>query len=361
MKLAVNAIPLLGPMTGVGKYTYEISRRLNGINTSFYYGFYSKKLITKKIEINKISFLKRAVKKLLSKAPKLYDKKFDVYFEPNFVINENIKAKKRIATIHDFSFMIKEWHPKERVEFFEKNFWKNIKLADEIIVVSEFVKHETLKYLDFKEENIHVIYNGVDHDVFKKYPEHNLIKIKEKFNLPDDFILFVGSIEPRKNLLNLLEAYDMLSSSTKNDFPLILAGFSGWNNNEIMDLIDKNSKFIRYLGYIETDELAKLYNLASIFVYPSLYEGFGLPPLEAMACGTPVLVSNRASMPEVCQNYASYCNPQQPDDIKYQLENLINDSQLRNKLSSEGIEYTKNFDWDKSASKHLQLFKETVC
>lgn len=361
MKLVINTIPLLTPLTGIGKYTYEISKRVkDDFDTTFYYGFYSKNLIQKEIKFAKNSFLKKLAKKILLKTSKFYNKTFDVYFEPNFIVNENIKAKKRVVTVHDFSFMNEKWHPKERVEYFQKNFWKNIHLADEIIVVSEFIKREALKYLDFKEENIHVIYNGIDHNVFKIYSGEELFAVKRKFALPDDFILFVGSIEPRKNLVSLLKAYNALPGYLKKRYNLVLVGFKGWNNNEIMDLIDKNKEFIKYLGYLSDIDLAKIYNLSSLFVYPSLYEGFGIPILEAIACGSCVLTSNVSSMPEVGGDSVVYVDPFNEKDLYEKLLYALKNDSFREKYIQKGLKRAKLFSWEKSARDHKKLLSTIV-
>jgi glycosyltransferase involved in cell wall biosynthesis len=134
--------------------------------------------------------------------------------------------------------------------------------------------------------------------------------VKAQYRLPENFILFVGSIEPRKNLKRLLQAYTDMDDKIRKEFKLVLIGFKGWENEEIMRLIHKLKSDIFYLGYLPEEELGKLYNLARLSIYPSLYEGFGLPPLEAMACGCPIIVSHTASLPEVCGDAAFYADPQ---------------------------------------------------
>ncbi len=344
MNIVVNTIPLLSPLTGIGRYTYEISKRLD--NATFYYGYFSKKLILKESKLKKIiekTGLKRVVRKLL-KSPK-FSKKFDLYWEPNF-IPIDIEAKKIVTTVHDFSFLNENWHNKERIKYFKNNFFKNIKKSDFIITDSEYVKAEVIEYIGIKPDLVKSIYLGVDHDVFYN---KNLKR--------ENFILFVGSIEPRKNLINLLKAYDILPLNIKENFPLYLAGFNGWNNKEIMNLISKNQKFVKYFGYVSLEELVNLYNKTSLFVYPSLYEGFGIPPLEAMACGAAVLVSNVSSLPEIYGEHVFYCDPYDIENISYNLEKLLEDEKTKNAKIQSGLNYVKNFNWDKSAEAHREVFR----
>jgi len=353
MKLVVNTIPLLSELTGIGKYTYELSKRLLVLNPTFYYGFYSKelKLNMKKPEsIDKFPLLKKVLRKIL----KLRKKEFDVYFEPNFIPLENIKSKKTIVTIHDFSFRIKEWHPKERYEYFKENFFKNINRADIILTPSHFIKDEVKEILGF--EDVRVIYNGVDRDIFKRYDKKEVNCLRDKLGV-DRFILFVGSIEPRKNLKSLLKAYNMLNKNEKKEFNLVLVGAEGWKNEEIKELIEKNRDYIKYAGYLSDLELAYAYNLADFFVYPSLYEGFGIPPIEAMACGCAVMVSNRASLPEVCGDGAYYCDVE-VESIYEGLKKMIYDEELKKDLREKGKNRAQFFDWDKSANKLIEIIKE---
>ena len=140
----------------------------------------------------------------------------------------------------------------------------------------------------------------------------------------------------------------------------MLAGFSGWKNSEIMDIIRREGENIIYLGYLSNLELAYLYNLASAFIYASLYEGFGIPPLEAMACGTPVIVSRSSSLPEVCGDAAYYVDPLSVDSISEGMYKIFSDSEIKEDLVRRGFAHAKSFSWDKSAQSHLSLFNEVL-
>ncbi|MCK5855028.1 MAG: glycosyltransferase family 4 protein, partial [Sulfurovaceae bacterium] len=197
--------------------------------------------------------------------------------------------------------------------------------------------------------------HGIDHNLFKVYQEP-----KVDFELPKKYILSVGSIEPRKNLLGLLKAYALLDEKLKSEYQLVLVGFKGWENIEIMELIKQNEKSIHYLGFITDEELAQVYNLTSLFVFPSFYEGFGLPPLEAMACGSPVVCSDSSSLPEVGGDAVVYCNPQDTNDIKEKIEIVLNNTTLQNEMIDKGLQQAKKFSWEKSSKEHMRVFEELM-
>ena len=311
--------------------------------------------------IKKFPLLKKFSRSFYLFITKFYKTEYDLYFQPNFIPNSNIKAKKLICTVHDFSFMLQpHWHTKELIDHYDKNFFKLIKKADHIITGSNFTKQEIIDYMQIPQDKISVIYHGVNHELYKPYPQNELQETKAKFDLPKKFLLFVGSIEPRKNLLTLLRAYNLLTNEEKGELPLILVGFKGWSNQEIMQEIEKNRDFIRYLGFVSDSELAHIYNLATVFIYPSLYEGFGLPPLEAMACGTPVIVSSVASLPEVCGDAAIYVEPTDHIDIKNKILVIAKDEKLREELSQKSKAQAASFSWEKSAIEHFEVFEKVL-
>jgi len=367
-KIVIDTVSLLSPLTGIGKYTYEVSsilKEINYFNIEYFYGYYSKELIeltthqgvkNLKSIISKFPFIKKIAREILFISSRAFATDYDVYWQPNFIPNRGVKAKKIVTTIHDFSFFLhRDFHPQETLEYFDNSFYKNIYRSDMIITGSSYTKQEILDRLDFQEDKIRVIYHGVNHHLFKIYKD-----IELDFKLPPKFILSVGSIEPRKNLLGLLKAYNLLDKNIKNEYKLILVGFKGWENQEIMEIINQNRDSIRYLGFISNSDLAKVYNLATCFVYPSFYEGFGLPIVEAMACGTAVVSSNSSSLPEVGGDAVLYCNPHNINEIKQMIEKLLSDKSLREKMIKKGLKQAQLFSWDKSAKEHLEVFKEIL-
>lgn len=367
--ILIDAKVLLSPFTGIARYTYENSKRIkqsDDYNVYFNYIYPSKNLLenrnqkTKsKFTINLLSknrFLKKYKRKLIN-AINIFDHKiYDIYWQPNIIPNPHIKAKNIVSTVHDLSFLhYPKSHPKERIDYFKKNFVKQVSKSSYIITGSNYTKEEIVKYLHFSPNKVRVISHGIDHNLYKKYPNNILNKTKQKFNLPDNFLLFVGSIEPRKNLLTLLKAFNSLQEEIKQKYPLFLVGASGWKNEDILQEINQ-SPHINYIGYIKDEELPHIYNLATVFIYPSLYEGFGIPPLEAMACATPTIVSNTTAMPEICQDATLYINPADTSDIKDKILLLLRNENLQRELIEKGLQRVKKFTWEKSAQKHIELF-----
>ncbi|GAB1410272.1 glycosyltransferase family 1 protein [Desulfovibrionales bacterium] len=368
MKLVVNTTPLLGPQTGIGNYTFHVCQELlavSELDTTFYYGFFSPRLFRSQPQASVLSKIKDMTRRFtvlralyrLSKqyVARLHPRRFDVYFEPNF-IPLDLKATRVVTTVHDFSFHLHpDWHPEERVRYFRDHFWANVDRADTIITVSEFIRDQAVHEFGLPKERIEVIANGLDHDCFHVFSPEECAQARIRLGLPAQFILFVGSIEPRKNLARLVEAFARLAPSVRAECPLVLAGFSGWRNTAIMDALARLGDHVRYLGFVTNEDLAALYNLATVFVYPSLYEGFGLPPLEAMACGCPTLVSRTASLPEVCADAAVYADPLDSDDLAHQLRTMLEDQELRQRLCLLGPTRAQRFTWTACAQAHARV------
>lgn len=371
MKLVVNATPLLGPQTGISNYAFHVCQGLRNqpeIDPTFYYGFFSPRLFRAQPQNSVLSKIKDMTRRFaplrklyrLSKqyVARMYPRRFDTYFEPNF-IPLDLKAKRVITTVHDFSFHLHpDWHPRERVIYFRDNFWNNISRADTIITVSNFIRNQAVQEFGLPPERIRVIPNGVDHARFRVLPAPERDSARTRLSLPPRFVLFVGSIEPRKNLARLLEAFAMLPAALRAECPLVLAGFSGWRNTAIMDTLQRLGDHVRYLGFVTDDDLAALYNLATVFVYPSVYEGFGLPPLEAMACGCPVLVARAASLPEVCGDAARYADPLSAEDLGNSLRTMLEQADIRQTLRTLGPQHARHFTWKACAQAHAALFRE---
>jgi glycosyltransferase involved in cell wall biosynthesis len=382
MHIVINTIPLLSRQTGIGTCIYNISKSLLAIDRvnkyTFYYGYFSNQLqktphddvanveltfnILQKAKpfIKTFPILSDVSKWMIEEWNKLISarKKIDVYFEPNY-IPVAFKTRKIVTTVHDFSFYHHpEWHPRDRIRYFNKYFYKRIHTSDLIVTDSQFVRDEAREILKIGDSRLRVAHIGYDRDLFRPYPDAEVAEFKSKRQLPERFVLFVGSIEPRKNIGRLLRAYQSLPQALRQDFKLVLAGFAGWRNKDIMHLISQMQGQVIFLGYLTVRELALAYNAATVFAYPSLYEGFGLPPIEAMACGTPVLVSRIASLPEVCGEAAEYCDPLDVEDIAGKLEGLLTQESRRQELSARGQVHVTGFTWENTARKMMEIFAE---
>lgn len=377
MKIFINVIPLLFKRTGIGTYAFYVSQQFLRLYPDneyvFYYGRISKKLRDLVLSddnanlpyLRLMSLIKGFVKRLPLTLPAIkavqkmllsLSGSFDIYFEPNFAPLPGLKSKRIVTTVHDFSFHVDpSWTPKSGADFFSKHFWRDIYRSDVIITDSDFIKTQALEFLKIESERIRSIPLGVNHEIFKPH------KITNRHGLPENFILFVGSIQPRKNLKRLLQAYLSLSQNFRKDQKLMLVGQDGWNCVDILELIKKHRSDIYLLDSIKNDsELARIYNAASVFICPSLYEGFGLPPLEAMACGCPTIVSNVSSLPEICGDAAYYINPYDVENIADGLYRVSTDSEIRNTHIQKGLERTKLFTWEKTAMQHMKLFEEIL-
>jgi glycosyltransferase involved in cell wall biosynthesis len=376
VQIVVNAISLLSKLTGIGKYTLEICKRLaeeHDLDTAYFYGYYSSKLympnvlpsgtIAKQVKmfLAKNHLVKKLSREVLLLSSGFSRRVFDLYWEPNIVPLKNIRSRNQVTTVHDFSFhMHPEWQPKENRAYIEKYFWDNICRSDRIITVSEFIKKQIAEYLHIASDKIQVIHHGVDRNEFTLIDSMVLERYQEAHRIPKRFILFVGSIEPRKNLRNALLAYNSMPQSLKKEVKFVLAGFAGWNNDEIMKIINKERDNVTYLGYLTNSELAYLYNLAGVFIFPSFYEGFGLPPLEAMACGCPVVVSDAASLPEVCGDAACYVDPHSVESIAAGIRSVLDGDQYRKRLITSGLKNAGLFSWERSAKEHIRVFHEVM-
>lgn len=184
-------------------------------------------------------------------------------------------------------------------------------------------------------------------------------KVQEKYNLPEKFVLFLGTIEPRKNIEAVIRAFDKASYEFPS-YELLLAGGKGWNNKGIYEIHNKlkNKDKIRFLGYVEHEEKPALYKLASLFVFPSIYEGFGLPPLEAMACGTPVITSNASSLPEVVGDAGLMVNPYNINELVEAMKVMLSDAELRQRFIEKGLARAQKFTWERCAEKTLELIQQ---
>jgi len=285
----------------------------------------------------------------------------DVYFNPHFFIAPVSQKCKKVITFHDLSF---EYHP----EFFSwrKRLWqkflmnakREVQKADKIIAVSESTKSDLINFYKIDPAKIKVIYSGVGEqfNVIGDSPSlcEGLSPISKKYNLPDRFILYFGTIEPRKNLIGLIKAFELLKDK---DCKLVIAGTKGWLYQDIFKAVNKSKKRkdIIFTGFVEESDKPDLYNLSELFVYPSFFEGFGFPPLEAMACGIPTIVSSNSSLSEVVGKAALMVDVTNIDELNWAMEIALSDKKLRERLIKNGLEQAQKFSWQKCAKETLNV------
>lgn len=226
-----------------------------------------------------------------------------------------------------------------------------LKRAKHLISISDFTKQEAIDLFNINSNKITTTRLGVNSN-FKplNLTAQNLSRLKNTYNLPDKFILYLGTLEPRKNLPMLISAFKSIQSQHPQ-IKLVLAGNLGWQNKNTKEMLNEN---IITIGYVKDEDRPALYNMAEVFVFPSLYEGFGMPPLEAMACGTPTIVSNAASLPEVVQDGAIQIELK-TEALSSALEKILNSSELRQELSQKGIARAKELTWESTAKVTMEV------
>ncbi|MDO8659413.1 MAG: glycosyltransferase family 1 protein [Candidatus Parcubacteria bacterium] len=288
----------------------------------------------------------------------------DVFFSPHFLLASLSPDCKRVTTFHDLSYV-------RFKEFFSwrRNFWHKFQtqlsgranLSDKIIAVSQSTQKDLVEKYDFPSGKIRIIYSGISDLVFRP-PIEDTESFRIKNDLPDKFILFLGKLEPRKNIPGLIKAFNLLKSSTGfEDLNLVIVGSPGWLYKNIYREA-KASPYkdrIIFKSYVKDEDRKFYYSLASVFVYPSFFEGFGFPPLEAMACGTPVVTSFNSSLPEVVGSGGILIDPQNAVDISTTLKSILTDSSLKNLLIKRGFHRTQNFSWETCAKETLDFLKNS--
>ncbi len=247
---------------------------------------------------------------------------------------------------------------KEARKRFFKNIENSLRKADGVVTISQFTKDKLIDRFALEENKIKTVYHGIDKNYLEKIPLDVLNKTKEKYDLPDTFLLFVGAVEPRKNLPGLLKALKVIHRE-HDKIPLILVGRKGEDHKNVITTIEtlKLKNWVTWIGYTSDIELRSLYRLASVFVFPSFHEGFGLPLIEAMASQVPIAASQNSAIPEIAKNAALFFHPGEPDDIAEKVLLILKDNNLQKKLINRGKRRVKEFDWDITAKETLSFYR----
>ncbi|MET0514895.1 MAG: glycosyltransferase family 1 protein [Nitrospiraceae bacterium] len=376
MRVNIDGSVLLKERSGVGQYVYRLVhglgtvdsrneyrlvcdsfRRANGRLPSFPYRNISYRRLP--VETNVL----KGASGLGRWSIPLFNTLFgtaDVFHWPNYLLVPGGSCK-HIITICDLTFLLfPAYHPSFRVRAYSSGIFRSAARADGIVVISEHTRRDVIKYLGVPKEKIRVVYCAAAPH-FRPIPPSERSQVLSGYSLDDQkYVLFVGNIEPRKNLIRLLEAYSQLLRRSQYRGPLILAGGQGWRNIGILRCVEEFAleKHVRFLGYVPDDVMPALMSGAELFVYPSLYEGFGLPPLEAMACGTPVITSNVSSLPEVVGEAALTVNPHDVAALADAMHRVLTDSEFREEMRRKGLERANEFSWEETARQTLKVYEE---
>jgi glycosyltransferase involved in cell wall biosynthesis len=266
-----------------------------------------------------------------------------------------------VVTIYDLSFLLYPESFKRSKRFYLGLFTRlSARRARRIVVISESTKRDVVRLLGVSPEKVEVVYCGID-EAFRPLAEDQVAAFRSKRGLPERFILFVGTIEPRKNVTRLIEAFADLRFAIC-DLRLVIGGAKGWFYEDVFARVEELGLEgeVMFPGYIPVSELPLWYNAAELFVYPSLYEGFGLPPLEAMACGTPVVTANTSSLPEVVGEAGLTVDPLDVEGLAEAMRRVLGDEALRQEMRERGLQRAKGFSWTKTALETVQVYRRAM-
>lgn len=376
MKLVFSSDCIKSPLTGIGRYALELTRYLETSDeiASLEY-LHGTRLTDHAPEPVERGASASRLKSLLSKNPivtetyrlvypwlksrALKNSADAVFHCPNYYLPPNVGNA--ISTFHDLSiFTWPECHPPERVNFMRKELLASIKRAERLLTVSEFSRQEIASYFNYPLDKIDATPLASSGQFYARSSAETAVLMRKLSLEHGNYCLFTGTIEPRKNIVTLLDAYERLPRSIRNSYPLVLCGYSGWSSEAVHNRFQRGERegWIKYLGYVTSQELPLLFAAANTFLFPSLYEGFGLPVLESMASGVPVVCSNAASLPEVAGSAALMCEALDVNALTLAIQRSIEDNEWRKLAIVAGLEQAKKFSWARCAEETIAAYKK---
>lgn len=376
MRAAFNATALLSPRTGLGQYAFELATRLRAdasLDASFFYGLgWSREVRAEALPAagTLLPALRRWVPGSYALRQLLQSRRFragtrgadfDVYHEPNFLPLPFDGPT--VTTVHDLSWLrFPQAHPPERVRAMHTRFEPGLRRSHLLLTDSQFVRQEVIDTFGVAPERIVAIGLGAS-DVFRPMTPQETQGVMQRLQLAHrGFLLAVGTLEPRKNLVTALRAYAALPEAVQARVPLVLAGMRGWHTEalerEMAPLVAAGR--VRLTGYLARGDLARLMAAATALVYPSLYEGFGLPPLEAMACGVPAIVSDAGSLAEVVGDTGLMVPALDVDALRDAMHRLLEDLPLRDALGAQALQRARLFSWDRCATETVAAYRLAI-
>ena len=387
MRVVLNAYTTIGNKTGIGRYTEELLRclrdRLSSEELFAYPHSWVRKLrskwksntVSERAPTEASTVQKRAWPSPRRTAVSLlrpighgvlwaYDKsvmrkgKFDLYHEPNYIpIACDLPT---VVTVHDLSIVRHpEWHPAERVAFFEKHFERGLRQACHFFTDTEHARREMVDLLQIPASKITCTYCGTRPDL-RPMTEEEYRPVLDRLGLPEKYLLHVGTIEPRKNLLRLMRAYVDLPAPLRERYPLVLVGQWGWKFDETADYFHAMAKHkgVIQTGFLPDADLPAVYNGARALVFPTLYEGFGIPPVEMMGCGGAVLASTAGAVAEVVGSHASLIRPENVEGWRDAMRRVLTDDEWWQGLRQGVVQRANRFTWDRTAEETLRIYRQ---
>jgi glycosyltransferase involved in cell wall biosynthesis len=293
---------------------------------------------------------------------------FDLFFGKKTYLFPNYTSwpllfSKSVSIVYDLSFEFFPQYVEPRNQKFLSNQVENsVKRSEKIITISSNSQKEITEFYDIAKKNVPIIYPGIDQSEFYRRPLSEIQEIKSLYGIHGKYILFVGNIEPRKNLKNLLLAYEQLPAEVRKEYSLLLVGARGWLDDEIFMIIKRlrtsGNHIQQPLEYVKDEDRPAIYSGASLFVYPSLYEGFGIPPVEAMACGVPVIASDNSSLPEAVGSAAELVSAESVPDLADAIQRILKDPRRQAKMVADGFKQADKFSWDTGAALLLKTLED---
>ncbi len=379
MRVILSTDPVKFPLTGIGRYTFELARGLQAArldDLQFLHGIQLRSTLPLPDDVRPMEmapvwerFLQKnrlAVGVYRALSPRLKGlalKGFEdyVFHGPNFYLPPF--AGRSVATIHDLSpYLWSQSHPPERVRYMQAEIELSLERASALITDTEFTRQEVAKFFSWPLDKIFAVPLASAPE-FKPMPFEELKPALASLGLvPVGYTLFTGTVEPRKNIDVLLDAYASLPLTLRLKWPLVIAGYRGWSNDALYSRIRtaENEGWLRYLGFVPYDLLPRLMAGASLFVYPSLYEGFGLPVLEAMACGVPVVCSNASTLPEVTGLAAALHDPNDVDGLAVLIRAGLEDDGWRKSARAAGLVQAAKFSWQRCTQQTLNVYQTVM-
>ena len=367
-RIGIDGTPLLGPRSGVGNYTGRLFGALLAANPDWECLFYSNRSL-------------EPLEPALARAERFYSRlslRRTVWMQcllprlirrshPHLCHFPNATAPlwpqaPFVITIHDASlFIYSHCHPRTRLLSSRLALPLVARRAAAVITVSQHARRDLIRILDLPPEKVCVVYEAAPEHFRPVCDPRELERVRRKYRLPDHFLLYVGTLEPRKNLRRLVRAARQVR---RYGFPhkLVLVGASGWQVDELHREVEAcgMKDDVLFTGYVPDDDLPALFSLATLFVFPSLYEGFGLPPIEAMACGTPVLSSNRSALPEICGDAAHLIDPEDEEELVESLIALLSDGERRAEMTARGLRQAATFSWQRAAQETASIYQSVM-